>query len=103
MSRSNRILFSNTSLPAGATNGSWYQIRHDEHSHRAVNVEITGTVTVTLVGRNDSAEAGTTVKQVNTSEAFQIAHTPHLRVLITGATAGASVKVSVDGAALLEA
>lgn len=102
MSNSNRVLYANTNVAANES-GSWYSIRPDGQSHRAVNIEITGTVTVTLVGRCDGGDAGNTVKQVTASELFQIAHCPQLQVRLTGVTAGASVRVSVDGACLLAA
>ena len=99
---SNRLIYNNPNV-AGDENGAWFAIRPDGMTHRAVNIEITGAATVTLVGRIDGGDSGNTVKQVTASELFQMAHCPQLQVRLTGVTAGASVRVSVDGACLATA
>ena len=91
-----RTLYSASAL-TGTNNGAWMALKTDGREHRAVAITITGTATVTLVGRIDRAEAGLTIKQVTASELIQIASVPELQVRVTGASA-ATVTVSVDGA-----
>lgn len=97
---SNRVIYDNTSVQADE-NGQWHAVRADGRTHRSVSIQIEGAATVTLVGRIESGDPGQTVKQVTASELFQMAHVPELQVRLTGVTAGASVRVSVDGSCAL--
>jgi hypothetical protein len=92
------ILFSNTNLPAGTTTGTWMLLeRRGDGSARSVNVTITGTATVNLYGRINALGTRGLIKTQTASEIFSLVVTPELQVEITGATLGASVKVTIDG------
>jgi hypothetical protein len=92
------LLFRNTSLPAGATDGTWVNV--PSYANRGVENaplvrSVTGTATVIVEGRVSDLDTTVQISSGTTTAGVLTLMYPQMRVRITGATAGASVTVSL--------
>lgn len=94
-----QILFNNTNLPLGTTTGTWMLLeRRDDGAPRAINIQLnSGTATINVYGRVNATGTRGLIRSVTASEIISLIVLPELQVEVTGASAAASVRVTIDG------